>query len=54
MHKTEDVSMLAEISSPGYIYATVRKCDESSPTFSYTFDYDSFQDDDFSYETVLS
>ena len=54
LHQKENISMLAEIANPGYIYATVRKCDDSAPTFAYTFDYDSFQEDDFSYETTLS
>lgn len=46
--------MLTEISSQGYVYVTVRKCDDSSPTFSYTFSYDSFQEGDYNYESTLS
>lgn len=43
-----------EISNPGYIEIFTRKCDESNPTFYYTFDYSSFQNDEFTYRTVLS
>lgn len=42
-----------EISNPGYIEIVTRKCDESNPTFSYTFDYSSFQKDEYTYESEL-
>ena len=32
----------------------VRKCDESNPKFSYTYDYDGFQENEFTYETELN
>lgn len=43
LHSGEHVNFLVELSNPGYISMVVRKCDESSPTFAYTYDYDGFQ-----------
>lgn len=54
LHQAETINFLVELSNPGYIEMTVRKCDESDPTFSYTYDYDGFQDGEFTYETDLS
>ena len=34
--------MLIDVNNPGYLKISIRKCDESNPTFSYTFDYDGF------------
>lgn len=45
---------MCEIANPGNIYITIRKCDESSPTFSYTYNYTGFQNNDFFYEMELS
>ena len=49
LHQNENINFLVEISNPGYISIVVRKCDESSPTFSYTYDYDGFQSGDYTY-----
>lgn len=53
LHADQKISFLVELSNPGYIEIITRKCDESNPIFSYTFDYDSFQKDEFTYETEL-
>lgn len=44
LHQDEEVNFLVELSNPGHIAMTVRKCDESNPNFAYTFDYDGFQE----------
>jgi|JI61114C2RNA_FD_contig_31_3971646_length_449_multi_1_in_0_out_0_1 hypothetical protein len=54
LHSQEKVHFLVEIKNPGYIEIVVRKCDESNPSFSYTFDYDSFQKEDFVYSIELN
>lgn len=33
---------------------TIRKCDQTSPDFGYTFDYESFQKSEFEYTTSLT
>lgn len=45
LHRSERTSFIVELSNPGYLEIVIRKCDESNPVFSYTFDYDSFQKD---------
>lgn len=45
LHKGEKLTFLVELSNAGYIEIITRKCDESNPVFSYTFDYDAFQKD---------
>lgn len=37
----------------GYLRISIRKCDESEPTFGYTFDYNSFIKKDFSFNNLL-
>lgn len=53
LHNNETIDFLVELSNSGYIEIVTRKCDESSPIFSYTFDYDSFQKGEFTYEAEL-
>ena len=53
LHKSETINFLVEVSNPGYIMMTVRKCDESNPDFAYTTDYDGFQSGDFALQTTL-
>ena len=43
LHKNETINLISDVNNPGYLLVTVRKCDQSSPEFGYTFDYDSFQ-----------
>ena len=47
MSKGETINLLADVNNPGYLLLTIRKCDETSPDFGYTFDYDSFQSSTF-------
>lgn len=54
MKKGDLISFLADVNNPGYLLVTVRKCDQSSPDFGYTFDYDSFQKGEFEYATALN
>jgi hypothetical protein len=54
LHKGESLNVLIDIVNPGHLTITLRKCDESEPTFGYTFDYDGFQDQEFEYETPLN
>lgn len=42
LHKNEYLNILADVNIPGFIELHIKKCDQSSPSFSYTFDYDSF------------
>lgn len=53
LHENEAIAFLVELSNNGYIEIITRKCDESNPTFSYTFDYDAFQKGEFTYESEL-
>ncbi len=46
--------MLVDVNNVGYLKIILRKCDESNPQFSYTFDYDGFQKGEFTYESVLN
>lgn len=53
LHSNQSIHFLVELSNNGYIQIVTRKCDESNPTFSYTFDYDAFQKEQFSYQVEL-
>lgn len=44
---------MTDINNPGYLLVYIRKCDESEPTFGYTFNYDSFDKGEFEYTTSL-
>jgi hypothetical protein len=46
--------MLIDVNNPGYVKMTVRKCDESNPEISYTFDYEAFQKGEFTHTEVLN
>lgn len=46
--------MLVDINNPGYLKLSLRKCDESNPEFSYTFDYEGFQKGEFTYTSILN
>ena len=54
LHKNETINLISDVNNPGYLLVTVRKCDQSSPEFGYTFDYDSFQKSQFEYTTNLA
>ena len=53
LHPKEENNFLIEVNNPGYLTITLRKCDESEPTFGYTFDYESFQNKEYTYEATL-
>lgn len=54
LHKGETINLMTDVNNPGYLLITIRKCDQSSPEFGYTFNYDSFQKSQFQYTTTLA
>lgn len=54
LEEGESINLLADVINQGYLNIKIKKCDESSPTFSYTFDEKSFQKLEFNYENDLT
>lgn len=53
LHNGEDLNFLVENSQAGFIEVTIRKCDQSKPTFSYVQHYDNFVKGEFDNELIL-
>ena len=49
LHKGEYLNILADVNIPGYIELHIKKCDQSSPAFGYTFDYSDFLSNKYMY-----
>jgi hypothetical protein len=43
-----------EVGQPGFIEVIIRKCDESDPTFSYAYNYESFIKKEFANQIALN
>jgi hypothetical protein len=54
LHKKETINFLIDVNNPGYLKLSIKKCDESEPEFSYTFDYDGFQKGEFTYSSEMN
>ena len=54
LHPNEYLNILTDVNIPGFIDLEVRKCDQSTPTLGYTFDYDSFIKGEYMYEAMLT
>lgn len=53
LKKDQYLNVLADVNNPGFIEFHIKKCDQSNPTFRYTFDYDSFIKGEYMYKGVL-
>ena len=54
LNKGQEVTFLAEMKNTGHFLMTVRKCGESEPTFSYTFQYEELLRNEYIFETTLT
>jgi hypothetical protein len=54
LHQKEYLNVLTDVNIPGFIDLELRKCDQTTPTLSYTFDYDGFIKGEYLYEAVLT
>jgi hypothetical protein len=45
---------MLNVHMPGYVKISIKKCDESEPTFSLTQNYNDFISEIFSYEVILN
>jgi hypothetical protein len=54
LHQKEYINVLADVNIPGFIDLEIKKCDQSTPSLAYTFDYDGFMKGEYLYEAVLT